>query len=57
MKPRLRRMGGIWYCAIDGIAGYGITPNEAWVDWHTRAFLEWSRRWSLMMGPAAGGVQ
>lgn len=54
MKPRLRCMQGCWYCALDGIAGIGPTPESAWCDWHSQMVAEWAR---LMMGPAVGSVQ
>lgn len=44
MKPRFRKINGLWYCANYDAAtktwhrpkGYGYTPAEAWVDWKVK---------------------
>lgn len=35
VKPRLRRHGERWACALsaDGVVGYGSTPAMAWLCW------------------------
>lgn len=39
MKPRLRKINGLWYCWTRLIAaqcGVGYDPQMAYVDWQSR---------------------
>ncbi len=43
MKPRLKKIAGIWFCCADGshatptfperVIGLGFSPCQAWADW------------------------
>jgi hypothetical protein len=35
MKPRIRKINGLWHCAflIVGRVGFGYTPRLAYEDW------------------------
>lgn len=34
MKPRIRKLSGLWFCCVKGTqAGIGYTPMEAYDDW------------------------
>lgn len=42
MKPRLRKINGIWYCWTEKIAikcGIGYNPFTAYMDWQSRGAL------------------
>jgi hypothetical protein len=39
MKPRLRKLEGIWYCFTAGVSrryGEGFNPADAYRDWQRR---------------------
>ena len=37
MKPRIRKINGLWHCAflIVGRVGFGYTPKQAYDDWQS----------------------
>lgn len=34
MKPRLRKLGGLWSCSSASVVGWGLTPQQAWLMWN-----------------------
>lgn len=39
MKPRIRRISGLWYCAGASRIGMGYTPSDALNEWNGLARL------------------
>lgn len=33
MKPNIKRLAGIWYCAGSGVMTIAFKPWDAYVDW------------------------
>jgi hypothetical protein len=47
MKPRIKRVRGVWHCYMRGsgsfhtYCGLGMTPSDAWVDWALLQIKGW----------------
>lgn len=44
MKPRIRKLQGLWYCRSPEATGLGYTPLHAWNDWADLFTLYWRKR-------------